>query len=80
MCGKGQRQRTVTCFRKENGTIEALDASECAEIGLEAPEAEEECDSGRETCKVPDWIVTDWSKCGGASEDDEAINCGKAIY
>ena len=73
----------MTCFRKHNATIESLDASECGEIGLEAPKPEEECDSGRETCKVPDWVVTDWSKCGGGgseeNDDEEAINCGEKI-
>ena len=77
MCGKGVKKRKVTCFQKENGTLEALESSECEEVGAEVPVDEEECESDRETCKVVDWIVTDWSKC--ASEEDDT-NCGKSSF
>ena len=39
-----------------------MEGGECD--GLEKPEEEEECDS-EVICQQPEWIVSDWSGCGG---------------
>ncbi len=74
LCGTGVRKRTVTCFKRQNDTIEAIETGECEAVGLEAPEAEEECESGEASCKIVDWVVTDWTSC---PSDDDDENCGK---
>ena len=61
LCGKGLRQRDVTCFQKNlsNGTIEVLEEDNCTQ---EKPEIEEECEA-ENPCGSVDWLVTDWSGC-----------------
>ena len=75
LCGEGERKRDVTCFRKDaNGTVVVLDAGEeggedeCA--GLDRPAETEPCEAER-PCKATEWIVSDWSGCGGEDKCGE---------
>ena len=76
MCGKGVRNRLVTCYEKnENGTIAKLGDDECAAVeGLTKPDEEEECKAEKE-CETYDWITTPWVGCS----NDEDVEGSPAV-
>ena len=58
LCGDGQRSRKVTCHRKVDDKIQALNDTDCEG---DVPARTESC--FLRPCEGVDWITTDWSGC-----------------
>ena len=58
LCGDGERHRKVTCFRKVDEKIQALNDTDCEGT---PPVRSESC--FLRPCEGVDWITSDWSGC-----------------